>query len=480
MMEIDNSRIVIATNRLPVTFKRAGDDFVVESSVGGLATGVGRIYPGTSNIWYGWAGIIAGSAAEKTAIRQRLSTINQVPIFIGQSAYDGYYNGFCNKVLWPAFHGFQQHVKYEEHFWESYVELNERFAYAIAEDTAEDDLIWIQDFHLMLVPGVLRQILPDKQIGFFMHIPFPDWEQLTKVPYYKELLQGMLGADAIAFSTDLYTSNFMSSLKQMGVTENAEARIVTYDNRQITVDTVPMGIDYDTYRSAAQSEAVEERVAAVGDKYSQYKTILSIDRLDYIKGLEEKLLAIRQLLQSNPELLGQIKLLLVVVPSRQDIAAYQVLKQRVESLVEEINTVYGSEEWQPIEYTYQAYGLEDISTFYRLSDILLITSLLDGMNLVSMEYVASRLTAEGALVLSSKTGAATILKEAIMIDPFDTESIVSGILEALKMTKEDQQANMKKMQETIRQFDLHRWNSTFLSHLSETEVADDQIFPLNS
>ncbi len=462
------SKIIIVTNRLPLRFEATDKGIKAIPSEGGITTGVGAIYPKHErHLWIGWPGIVVDKEKEEKEIEAILKKERQSPVFLSGHAYDNYYNGYCNQVLWPAFHDFDHFIVHSTTFWKSYVHTNKKFCDLILATYTEGDIIWVHDFHLMLLPLMLRQQLPNAKIGFFLHIPFPSFKELLQIPEYLKLIEGVLGADLIGFSIPSYKRNFIEALKKAGY--NYSDTSFAIDNRPVTIDSFPIGIDAKKYCNLALSEQVHQEATRRSKSLSNDTLILSIDRLDYIKGIPNKIRAFELFLKKNPLYIGKIQLLLIVVPSRESIHYYKIIKLEIEKLVARVNKHYRQASYQPIIYNYNAYSLIEISSLYKMADIMLITSVKDGMNLVSKEFAASKADANGVLILSEATGAANELKEAVLINPNSIEDMVRGIETAMQMTPEEQQRRMRILQENIHTSNIYGWNQSFLSKLAQNK-----------
>ncbi len=463
----ENTKIIIVSNRLPLRFlpSKNGDNPI--PSDGGISTGVGAIYPkNETHLWIGWPGIVTDNKNQDQKIETILQRERQIPIFLSITDYDNYYNGYCNQVLWPAFHGFDRLISNNSSFWKSYEEINKKFCENIVSEFNHGDTIWIHDFHLMLLPSLLRKKLPNAKIGFFLHTPFPLLEEFRKIPEYQKLIKGILGSNLIGFSTSSYKTNFINLLKYEGYTvDNAGNCII--DNRPIKIGCFPIGINAKKYLNLALSEEVNEEFNKQQKLFNNDNLILSIDRLDYIKGIPNKLKSFGLFLENNIYQVGKVQLLLIVVPSRENIVHYQKIKLEIERLVKKINDDYGQPNWQPIIYNYNSYNLIEISAFYKLADIMLVTSIKDGMNLVSKEFIASKTEDNGVLILSETTGAANELNEAIIVNPNSITEIAKGIEDAIKMTKEEQKRIISTLKKKVHMNDIFNWNQSFLSNLKE-------------
>ncbi|MFN2423917.1 MAG: trehalose-6-phosphate synthase, partial [Cryomorphaceae bacterium] len=418
-------KTIIVSNRLPVRIEKDGDSLTYKPSEGGLATALGSIYKDGDNIWVGWPGASFESDALKAEVTEGLKKESMRPVFLTDDELDKFYLGFCNQTLWPAFHYFLQYIDYTQENWESYVAVNQKFAEAIAEYTNEGDTLWVHDYQLLLLPAMLRKKFPKISIGFFQHIPFPSYEVFRILPWRRELLEGMLGADYLGFHTYDDMRHFLSSAHRLAGYPYSGNQIQLED-RTVVADPLPMGIDYDKYADNAVHPESIEREERYRKSLGPQRLMLSMDRLDYSKGIPRRLQAFDELLERYPEYREKVSLLLIVVPSRDQVPNYQALKEQVDELVGKINSKYGRMSWVPIHYFYRSYPFTALGAFYRMCDVAVITPVRDGMNLVCKEYVASREKQDGVLILSEMAGAAKELSDAILVNPTDENQVVEA------------------------------------------------------
>ncbi|MEL6844850.1 MAG: trehalose-6-phosphate synthase, partial [Bacteroidota bacterium] len=338
------SRLIIVSNRLPITINRKKGELIYYPSAGGLATGLNSLDQSIERIWIGWPGQPVEDPAEQESIRQQFDKDNMVPVFLSAEDVRMYYEGFSNKTIWPHFHYFTQYTDYDEEFWKTYQSVNRRFADAVESLLQEDDMVWVHDYQLMLVPGMLREASPSLSIGFFLHIPFPSYEIFRTLPWREELLSGILGADQIGFHTFGYMRHFLSAVYRINGYEHNFGKLII-NNRSVNVDAFPMGIDYNKYAFPPQGDEVSDEVRFIQEYGDRQKLIISIDRLDYSKGIPQRIQAFELFLQRHPQYHGQVSLILVVVPSRSNVDQYQELKVAIDTLVGRINGQYGSFNW---------------------------------------------------------------------------------------------------------------------------------------
>ena len=383
------ARKIIVSNRLPVKIKRSDNGMTFESSEGGLATGLGSVYKEDDNIWIGWPGLYLEEESEEQEVITELQKESMQPVFLTETEIKEYYEGFSNETLWPTFHYFSQFAVYEPTYWDAYHRVNQKFCEQIVKNAQPGDTIWIHDYQLLLLPSMVRESLPEITIGFFQHIPFPSYEVFRMLPWRKQILQGLLGADLIGFHTYDDVRHFVSSVIHM-VGLPASNGVIETGNRSVMVDAFPMGIDFDKYANAANSEKVAEIEKEFQEALRHRKVVLSIDRLDYSKGIPQRLRAFELFLKQHPEFHKQVTLIMIVVPSRDQVEKYKELKIEVDELVGRINGLYRTLSWAPVQYYYHSFPFEELSAFYRMAHVALVTPMRDGMNLVCKEYIASR------------------------------------------------------------------------------------------
>ncbi|CAN5879917.1 bifunctional alpha,alpha-trehalose-phosphate synthase (UDP-forming)/trehalose-phosphatase [soil metagenome] len=459
------ARTIIVSNRLPIKIKREGEELKYETSEGGLATGLGSIYKQGGNIWIGWPGLYLEREEEEYGAVENLQKQNMSPVFLTENEIKDYYEGFSNETLWPTCHYFPQYAVYEQTFWEAYEKVNRKFCDQVVKVAGPDDTIWVHDYQLLLLPQMIRELLPDSSIGFFQHIPFPSFEIFRLLPWRRALLNGILGADLIGFHTYDDMRHFLSSISRIVGFGNTNGMIDT-GIRTVMVDAFPMGIDYEKYASVATSQETLENVEQLNKVYGDRKMILSIDRLDYSKGIPNRLLAFEHFLQTHPEYLEKVVLVMVVVPSRDQVGRYKELKEEVDELVGRINSSYSTINWSPIQYFYRSFPLDELSAFYTRADIALVTPMRDGMNLVCKEYLASKHDQTGVLILSEMAGASRELSEAIQINPNNLPQMADAMYDALTMEEEDQKAHIENMQKTLKKYNIHHWVDLFMNRLA--------------
>lgn len=476
--KMPNAKTIIVSNRLPVRIEKNEDGLTYKRSEGGLATALGSIYREGDNIWIGWPGASFESEEIKAEVTAGLKRESMRPVFLTEREMELYYLGFSNQTLWPAFHYFLRYIRFNDTWWDAYKKVNKKFADAIAEQANPDDIIWVHDYQLLLLPGMLRKRFPKMTIGFFQHIPFASYEVFRTLPWRREILEGMLGADYLGFHTYDDMRHFLSSAHRLAGYPYTGNRILL-ENRVVVADPLPMGIDYDKYAENAVHPEALEREARYRENIGPQRLLLSMDRLDYSKGIPRRLDAFAELLERYPEYKEKISLLLVVVPSRDEVPNYRALKQQVDELVGKINSKYGRMSWQPIHYFYRSFPFRALGAFYRMCDVAVITPIRDGMNLVCKEYIASRENKDGVLILSEMAGAAKELADAVLVNPTDSNAMVEAMRRALEMPKDEQRRHMEIMQKSLRKYNIFQWVDLFFANLNQVkEVQAAMSTPL--
>ena len=466
----------MVSNRLVVSVtKKSRDEIKYQQAVGGLATGLGAIHKLYNMLWVGWAGIAAEKVrGREREIRDAMLKWNLYPIFLSKKHVENYYQGFCNKTIWPLFHYFPQYTVYSENYWKSYKKVNEIFCKELTEILDEGDTVWIHDFHFLLLPKMLREKIPNLNIGFFLHIPFPSYEIFRMLPWRREIVEGMLGADLIGFHTYNYVRHFLSAVRHILGYEPSMGRILV-NNRPVLVDAFPIGINYGHIESYVKRKSVESKVQEIKKSVGDKKIMFSIDRLDYTKGIVERLEAFDRFLEKYPEFRKKIVFINVVVPSRTSVEQYRELKRRVDEMVGRINSKYRDIDWAPLIYIYRFLPQTTLIALYRAADIGLILPLRDGMNMIAKEYVASKTDGKGVLILSEMAGAAEELVEALRVNPFDTDEVADSIKEALTMPENEKIRRMRVMQRGIRDYDIFRWAQDFFYKLDEIKREQEEF-----
>jgi trehalose 6-phosphate synthase/phosphatase len=457
-------RVLIVANRLPVTVTPTDTGVEVQKSSGGLATGLLRPHEQSGGLWVGWSGALDDelSPEQRTELNRQLAELRLVGVPLTHEQVTRYYEGFSNGVLWPLFHYLLDQVPLHVRDWIPYKEVNQQFADLVAAQYRPGDLIWVHDYQLLLLPELLRRRLPDARIGFFLHIPFPSEELFRALPERDRLLRGMLGADLVGFHTPTYLRHFASSLTQiLGLTVDIDR--VQLADREVRLGVFPMGIDAEAFSALAREPGMEAEVRSL--KGENLQLLVGVDRLDYTKGIPRRLLAFESMLERHPELQERVRLVQVAVPSRTNVEAYQEFRALVDGLVGRINGAFGTPHWVPVHYIYRGLSESELVALYRAADVMLVTPLRDGMNLVAKEFVASRIDGDGVLVLSEFAGASWELPEALQVNPYDVEATGEACYRALRMEEAERRTRLRPLRARVASYDVHRWAATFLDQL---------------
>jgi alpha,alpha-trehalose-phosphate synthase [UDP-forming] len=459
------SRFLIVSNRLPYQINLDGDRVVYKRGVGGLVTALDPILKLTGGTWIGWTGSY-DPVPEKILVDEDEDFARGYhlrPLNLTRQEVEQYYLGYSNKCLWPLFHYFQEYCEFNRDHWKIYKQVNRRFADAIIDEYQPGDLIWIHDYHLTLVPGMVRERLPDARIGFFLHIPFPSDEIFLLEPHAQELLAGILGADLIGFHIESYVYNFINSVSMLTHHRFSRGRMeVMLDGRLVKVGSFPISIDYDFFAGLAAREDIQAKAKELRDYYRADIIAIGVDRLDYSKGILERLQAIEIMLERCEDVRGRFTFVQISAPSRTKVHAYQQMREKIEGMVGRINGRFGGEGCIPIDYRYESHSQEDLVAYYQAADLALVTPLRDGMNLVAKEYVASQLNDAGMLVLSRFTGAFHELGDAVIVNPYDPETMAGRIHRAISIPAEEKRLRMGRLREVVRRNDIYWWLERFL------------------
>ena len=470
------SKTIIVSNRLPVRIEEASDgklNFV--PSEGGLATGLGSVYKKGENIWVGWPGYYPNMQNEELVIQEGLEKENMRPVWLTPRDIKFYYEGFSNATIWPNFHYFPQHMEYSEDFWIAYKLANEKFCNTVCKYiTSEDDTIWIHDYQLLLLPQLIRDKFPNISIGYFNHIPFPSYEMFRMLPWRRELLNGMLGSDLIGFHTYDDMRHFLSSTSRLA-SKTVNEQTVQNGDRLVLVDSFPMGIDYEKYSNAATSQPTIKQEDLFRASLQDKRVILSIDRLDYSKGIPQRLKAFNIFLKKYPEYKTKVSLVMLVVPSRDRVGKYKELKEEIDLMVGRINGEYAMMDWTPVHYFYRSLPMTKLSALYRIAEVALVTPMRDGMNLVCKEFIASKINKKGVLILSEMAGSAKELSDALLINPNDINQLVEAMHQALTMPIDEQIRRNSIMQESLQRYNIHHWVKVFMNNLKKIKKAQLQL-----
>lgn len=471
------SKTIIISNRLPVQLEIHNNEIKTTPSVGGLATGMKSVHSGSNDLWIGWSGLTDENIPEnlESKIDSTLKNHGCAKVKLNAKEVDGFYFGFSNRTIWPLFHYFLEYSEFELDNWEIYKAVNQKFADEIIAKADDDDIIWVHDYQLMLVPQMVKEKKPDISIGFFLHIPFPSYEIFRTLPWREEILKGLMGSDLIGFHTYDYERHFLSSVRRL-LGLDVSFNEVHIENRIVKVDSFPMGIDYKKFSEAGKANSLnitenqsdfQQRLNAHKESTKDAKLILSIDRLDYTKGIAKRLNAFEYFLNKHPEYKEKVRLIILAVPSRSNVPQYQLLKKEVDELVGRINGEFSTVNWTPIWYFYRSMPFENLIDLYTSCDIAWLTPIRDGMNLVAKEYIATRTDKTGVLILSEMAGSANEMNESLLINPNNFEQTVDALQQAINMPVEEQQERNDILQKRLERYNVEKWAKDFVNSLKE-------------
>jgi len=463
-----SSELVIVANRLPV--HRAADGSGWRTSPGGLVSALLPILRRHSGVWVGWPGTTAGSNGGPADAFEH-EGFTAVPVGLSEREVSEYYEGFSNSTLWPLYHDACQTPRYHRRWWYPYVDVNRRFAEEAARRAARGATVLVQDYHLQLVPGMLRESRPDLRIGFFLHIPFPPVELFAQLPWRRQVLEGILGADVVGFQTRQGVQNF-GRLCNRYTHHRAQGQWVNADGRRVSVRAFPISIDVSRFEELCGREEVRCAADELREELGEGRTILlGVDRLDYTKGIDIRLRAYHDLLSSGRRSVDDTVLVLISVPSREEVDEYVELRSRVEELVGQINGEFGDVGRVAVHYMRRNFPIEQLASYYLAADVMLVTPLRDGMNLVAKEYVACRRDNSGALVLSEFTGAAHELSHAVLVNPHDIDGMVAAIARAIEMPRAERVRRMRTMRARLRRRTVYDCADEFVGAVRRAEPA---------
>ncbi len=451
------SQIVVVANRLPVRQV----DGVWEPSPGGLVRALVPILQKREGSWVGWAGVQANDLQPFEA-----DGIGQVPVPLSPEEVDQFYFGFCNGTLWPLYHDVVSAPEFHRRWWRAYEKVNQRYADRVLGVLAPDGIAWVQDYQLQLVPRMIREKRPDATVGFYLHIPFPPIELFARMPWRSEIIAGLLGADVVSFQTRRSAENFIRCARRYGGAESIGRGELSIDGRTVRTQRAPIGIDVDEFRTLASSPHIQERAKELRSEMGNPdRVILGVARLDYTKGIDIRLRAVDTLLHRAKDSDMRYEFVQVAVPSREGVPAYQALRENIEGAVGRINGDFARPGWSPVHYLYRSLPLEELVTYYVAADVMLVTPLRDGMNLVAKEYVACRIHNDGVLILSEFAGAAEQLRSALLVNPHDVDQVALTLEASVEMDGEEIRRRMIALKRTVKRADVYRWATACLEAL---------------
>lgn len=486
---LSQNRLIIVSNRLPVVLKKTPDNkWKVEPGSGGLVTAIAPVLRNRGGIWIGWPGTVLDDQIDiDTLLREKRKTLGYQlkAVNLTREEKENYYQGFANEVLWPLFHDFMAHCNFKPEYWETYQQVNAKFAQVTYENIESDSFVWVNDYHLIGLASSLRGLGIPNKLAFFLHIPFPPPDIFIRLPWRFEILNALLDYDLIGFQTMRDRRNFLQCLrmflKDVRISGKGQVISIQTNDRDIRIGIFPVSIDFQEFVSLAASPKVSQRAREIRKNFSERKIMFGIDRMDYTKGIPERLRAFRYALYHYPELQEKITFVQILVPSRREITRYANLKTEIERLVGEINGLFTRPGWIPVHYMFTSLKRSLLVSYYRISDIALITPLKDGMNLVAKEYCASNIDSNGILIMSEFAGAAAQFQDyAILVNPHDIVGMAAAIKQAFQMSRNHIQEPMKKLRQIIRKYDIFWWVDSFLQaafekNLDSFPVMEDYI-----
>ena len=480
---MQEKRLFIVSNRLPFTINDADGEPEITPGSGGLISALNSFAANNLHVPEDfsktfWVGTAECSPATWSKAKHLLPalTFECLPVFINKTIFEKHNNGFCNSVLWPLFHYFPSYTEFDSDDFNSYLNVSTCFFEVIFKNARLGDVIWIHDYHLFPLAEMVRKEMPGISIGFFLHIPFPTYEIVRLMPneWQEKIIKGILSADLIGFHTIDYTSHFLESVRVLlGI--DHEMNILRYNDRLIKADVFPVSVDYDHFINAYDSAGAQKTRAMIREKFRDKKIIFSIDRLDYTKGVNNRLNAYELFLSNYPEFYEKAVFILIVIPSRTAIAKYIERKKIVNETIGIINSQIGSVNWQPVIHQFHSINFEELVGFYTGCDVAMVTPLRDGMNLVAKEFVASRKDRQGVLILSELAGAARELADALIVNPNDEKEMAAAIHEAFWMSEPEQQNRMENMQTRLKQYTIHSWADDFLEQLGSIKRKQEEF-----
>lgn len=481
-MSSSQTRLVVVSNRLPIALKAEEGELRLVPGSGGLVTALAPVLKNRGGVWIGWPGLTPDGVAPQAVDRllrqfSRDAGYTLHPVILSEEDVAGFYHGFSNEVLWPLFHDFQARCRFSPAYWQTYQKVNGVFAEAVAQESGEDDYVWVHDYHLTLVAEKLKEIGQRRRTGFFLHIPFPAADIFLKLPWRGRLIRALLEYDLIGFQTMRDRRNFTDCLRYLVPEAKLGGRgpvaVITLGDRKVRAGSFPISIDFGAFCELAASAETRDKTEELRQAFGDRRLILGVDRLDYSKGIPERLLAIRESLVRFPELKGTFTFIQVLVPSREEVREYQIMKKDIETLVGQINGQHSLPGWSPIHYQYRSLPRPELVAHYRAADAALVTPLRDGMNLVAKEFCACDIDETRVLILSEFAGAASeFQRHALLVNPFDQEGVAKAIQAALTMPRSERRRRMRRMRVAVRRYDIFWWVDAFLQTAISRKLAD--------
>lgn len=481
-------RLIVVSNRLPVTLSYEDGKWRGKPASGGLVSALNPVLKNRGGFWAGWPG--TGKGAGLSHIREILGPLSEesgyrlLPVMLTEVDVEAFYHGFSNSVLWPLFHDLQSRCVFSPAFWEGYLKSNGKFARVVAKHAGENDFVWVNDYQLIPLGEMLKKRRSGLRSSFFLHIPFPSVDVFMKMPWRKEILSQMTHYSFMCFQTGRDRRNFLDCLRvffpETAVSGRGHILRVKVEDRSFFLGSLPVSIDFQAYSSLGSSRQVVSRAKAIRQEVQGDKFVLGVDRLDYSKGIPEKLKGFQRCLERFPDLRERISLHQIVVPSRESVEQYQALKGEIELLISRINGKYSTTRWVPVNWHYGSVAGEELAAMYRAADIALVTSLKDGMNLVCKEYCACKGKEPGVLILSEFAGAALQLaKGAVLVNPYDMDGVADAIYRAFSMAEKEKRDRMRFLRKSIARQNVFWWVDNFLRAASGKKLEEfpEQAIP---
>jgi len=474
--------LVLVSNRLPMVIESDERGWRLQPGSGGLITALAPALRRRGGTWIGWPGCVddhESKVQEALASHGQKEGYRLVPVFISKEQVEGFYQGFCNQIIWPLFHDLQSQCDFVPEFWTQYLAVKQKYAQVICQNVNKEDLVWIHDFHLMGLSRLIREGGLSNRLGFFLHIPFPPPDIFCKLPWRTEVLRGLIDYEVLGFQTPRDRENFLDCarrlLPRIWLRRRAGMVLCVQEGHTTQIGTFPIGIDYHTFARAAASPETTQRVAQLRSQMPGQQIVLGLDRLDYTKGIPYRLRAFHLALRRYPEIHRKVTLLQVVIPSRETVPKYQTLKAEIERLVTQINGEFTQPGWVPIQHVFRSLEWEELLAYYRVADVALITPLKDGMNLVAKEYCACQTEGDGVLILSEFAGAAMQMeRDAILVNPYDLDRVADAIHKAVTLTRVERRPAMRRLRSVVRREDVFWWLDRFLKACQqELRIAGD-------
>lgn len=484
-------KLTIVSNRLPVSLQRDGERFVLNASSGGLVTALSAVLRSRGGRWIGWPGASEAEEAELgVLLREHEERIGfqVVPVMMSRQEEEGFYRGFSNELIWPLFHDLQSRCRFEPEYWMQYNAVNDKFADVVERSVHRDEFVWVHDYHLFGVARRLAERGVPIRLGFFLHIPFPPPDIFCKLPWRTQIIDEMLHHNLIGLQSPRDMNNLIGCIRALRrdvtMQRHRGALRCSVDGRTVSIGRFPIGIDYSEFADVAESPEIASRALAIRREMPNRQIVLSVDRLDYTKGIPDRLRAIQRALRRFPDLLRAFSLYQVIVPSREDVPEYQDLKAQIEQLVTQVNGEFTQAGWIPIHHVFRSISRQELIASYRAADAALITPLKDGMNLVAKEYCACQAENNGVLILSEFAGAAVQLRRgAILVNPYDIDQVADAIHRAVTMTPSQRRPGMRRLRSVVRKHDVHAWVDSFLTaggFATPTPIAEGRAEPVTA